>query len=544
MKLFGKALYALGLTLFFIGCSDETTVFQNDLEESLVIENTAALQAAIDYNPAGVLEIFNENSLTAKAEVPAGDYPLTVIASVSPPSYQAGDNFTASHVSVEGDYAYVTYNTIGEVYSGAIDVVDVSDPHNPQLTSRLFFMNADLNSITYDNGFVYAAGGLDAANSAIASSNAFVAKISVSGGALSTDNILYGFQQGDNATDVIAESSRILVSSGKEGSITAYNKTDLSILSETYVADARAMSATTAGIAVLDAGSGVQMMDANLVSNGLIPITTDLGVASKKTLATQGDKIIVAEAAKGAGIYNSVNGQLIEYLDIPVRPDGAEAGDIVTNAVVANEEALFMANGAAGMSLSETDASGSTSAVGILELEGSINYVASRGDYAFAASGTRGLQIIKLNRPTPSLAGDCVGLPIYEGSAKLTVDKGAALEFSGSKQFNSLGVDDASLLLCGTWTVSNDVGIKNAGAFNLFGSLSVGRFNRRKKIVVEQGSTLRIDGSVTIYGDLELKDGSTLEVLGSNSVIDVFGDVKMDNDVTITGTFRDVRNKF
>ncbi|WP_445382123.1 hypothetical protein [Robiginitalea sp. IMCC43444] len=543
MKLFGKAFFALGLTLLFIGCSDETTVFQNDLEESLVIENTAALQAAIGYNTAGVLEIFNENNLTAKAEAPAGDYPLTVIASVSPPSYQAGDNFTASHVSVDGDYAYVTYNTVGEVYSGAIDVVDVSDPHNPQLTSRLFFMNADLNSITYDNGFVYAAGGLDAANSAIASSNAFVAKISVSGGSLSTDNILYGFQQGDNATDVIVEGSRILVSSGKEGSITAYNKTDLSILSETYVADARAMSATATGFAVLDAGNGVQMLDANLVSNGLIPISTNLGEASKKTLATQGDKIIVAEAAKGAGIYNAGNGQLIEYIDIPVRPEGAEAGDIVTNAVVANEQALFMANGGAGMSLSETDESG-TEAVGILELSGSINYVASKGDYAFAASGSQGLQIIKLNRPEPSLANQCIDLPVFEGDSKFKVENGENVAYSGSKGFNTLEVKDASLLLCGTWTVVNNLKVREAGLFELFGTMSVGRFSKPKKVVVEQGSTLRLEGSLTIYGDLELKDGSVLEVFGSDSVIDVFGEVKIDNDATVNGTFRDVRNKF
>lgn len=543
MKLIGKALFALGFVLFFIGCTDETTVFRNDLEESLVSENTAALREALTYNTAGVLEIFNENSLTAKAAMPAGDYPLTVIASVSAPSYAPGDNFTASHVSVDGDYAYISYNTVGEVYSGAIDVVDVSDPHDPQLTSRLFFLNADLNSITYDSGFVYVAGGLDAANSAIATSNAFVAKVSVNGGALSADNILYGFQQGDNATDVIAETSRILVSSGREGSITAYDKSDLSILSETYVADARAMVTTNAGLAVLDAGTGVQLMDGNLVSNGLIPISTDLGIASKKTLTTQGDNIIVAEASRGAGIYNAGSGQLITYMDIPIHPDGAEAGDIVTNAVVANDDALFMANGAAGMSLSETNASGTTS-VGILELQGSINYVASRGDYAFAASGTQGLQIIKLNRPTPGLAGQCQELPVYEGSALFRVDNGAALSFSGSKQFNTLDVDAASLLLCGNWTVSNDVRVANTGILEVYGSLAVGRFNRMKKIVVEQGSTLRLEGSMTIYGDLELMDGATLEVLGPDSVIDVFGEVRTGNDVTITGTFRDVRNKF
>lgn len=541
MKHFYRLLPFLAAFLA-IGCSDETTVFQDGLEDDLYLEeNSALLQGAIGFAEAGVLEIVGENTLAGKGEELAGDYPLTLIATVAPPASGTAEALTASHVDLDGDFAYVSYNTVGETYRGGIDVVDISDPHNPRVSSRLIYLNADINSLVFDNGFVYAAGGVDAETSVRATSNSFVARIPVTAGRISTETILYGFQQGYNATDVVAEPSRILVSSGKEGSITIYRKEDLGIEAEAYIADARAMAPYGNGLAVLDAGSGVRMLNQALEETVLIPVTSDLGEATKKTLDFWQGNIAVAEAGKGAGVY-SPDGVLLQYLPIPLHPEGAASGDIVTNAVTANEEALFMANGAGGLSLSESAESG-IEAVGIIELPGSINYVSSRGDYAFAASGTSGLQIIKLNRPQPGLQGRCAGLPPYEGSSKLNVGASDQLAFSGEKRFNNININGA-LLLCGSWTVVNHVDVKDGATFELYGTLAVGRNTQRRNLKVGEGALLRIEGDLTIYGDLILMEGARLEVLGSNSAIDIFGSVKYEGEATVTGTFRDVRGKF
>jgi hypothetical protein len=541
MKHFYRLLPFLAAVLA-IGCSDETTVFQDGLEDDLYLEeNAALLQGAIGFSEAGVLEILGENTLAGKGEEQAGDYPLTLIATVSPPASGTAEALTASHVDLDGDFAYVSYNTVGETYRGGIDVVDISDPHNPRVSSRLIYLNADINSLTFDNGFIYAAGGVNAETSVRATSNSFVARIPVTAGRISTETILYGFQQGYNATDVVVEPSRILVSSGKEGSITTYRKDDLGIVAEAYVADARAMAPSGNGLAILDAGSGVRMLNESLEETALIPVTSDLGEATKKTLDFWQGNLAVAEAGKGAGIY-SAEGALLQYLPIPLNPEGAAAGDIVTNAVTANEEALFMANGAAGLSLSEAAEAG-IEAVGIIELPGSINYVSSRGDYAFAASGTSGLQIIKLNRPQPGLQGRCSDLPPYEGSSKLNVGAADQLAFSGEKRFNNININGA-LLLCGSWTVVNHVDVKNGATFELFGTLAVGRNTQKRNLKVGEGALLRIEGDLTIYGDLILMEGARLEVLGSDSAIDIFGSVKYEGEATVTGTFRDVRGKF
>ncbi|MDG1572871.1 hypothetical protein OZ410_11140 [Robiginitalea sp. M366] len=541
---FRQVLPALLFCLSLTGCSDQTTIFDEPLRDQLVPETRAAVLAgAVRFDTAGVLEIYEDPSNTGKAADVAGDFPLNLIASVAPPSYAAGDQLTASHVDLDGDYAYVGYNTVGEEFYGAIDVVDISDPHNPRVSGRMFYLEADINALKYDQGYLYIVGGVNAETSVEATSNSFVAQIPVQDGQLVTAGIRYGFQQGNNATDVLTLDDRILVSSGKEGSVTAYSKADMSIMGEVYVADARALARTETGFAVLDAGTGVRLMQTDFTETGLVPIATDLGLATKRTLDFRDGRILVAEAQKGAGVYDAASGNLLEYLDIPIHPDGADTADIVTNAVVANADALFMANGGAGFSLTQWGGAASR-LVGIIELEGSVNYAASRDDYVFAATGQGGLQVIRLLRPVESLAGSCEALPLYEGSSNLVVNPGENLAYRGSKRFQSMDIA-GSALLCGAWTVFNHVDIQAGGTFEWYGSLAVGRFFRRRNITVGEGAVLRIEGDLTLYGDLILNDGATLEILGGqDSVLDIFGQVITNGEVTINGTFRDVRRRF
>ena len=542
MKQFNKLLLPL-FAVIFIGCSDETTIYRDSLQEDVLLASQSNLISSVNFKSAGVLEIFEEvNSISGKDPEQAGDYPLTLIASIDAPSYQNGDQLTASHVAIDADYAYVGYNTVGAAFYGAIDVVNVSDPHNPRVTSRLFFLNADINALQYDDGFVYAVGGMNSEVSVQATSNSFVARIPAWEGSLSTEGIIYGFQQGNNATDVVVKADRVLVSSGKQGSVTAYDKTDLTILLETYLDDARALEDTGAGIAALDAGTGVRLLDAGLQETGRIPIFTNLGEATKKTLEVWADQMVVAEADLGAGIYPFSGGSVSQYLPIPVHPEGVESGDVVTNAVTVNENVLFMANGGAGLSLAEKNENGART-VGIIELEGSINYVISRGDYAYAASGLNGLQIIKLNRTAISLAALCANLPIYDGSSKLNIQEGEIAAYRGEKRFNNINIM-GSLLLCGSWTVINHVDVKTGATFQLYGMLAVGRNTQRRNIKVGENGLLQIEGNVTVWGDVILMEGATLEFLGPDSEIDVFGEVKYEGNATVKGTFRDVRDKF
>lgn len=536
------------LASFFVAsCSDETTVFENP-EDNLVTEtDQSKLDNSISFDRAGVLDIYEDpinsakkSSLTGKEE--AGDYPLTLVAQIAPPTFSNGENLAATHVVLDGDYGYVSYNTVGMDYVGAIDVIDISDPNNPEVTSRVYYTNADLNSIAYDNGHIYVVGGVDAEQSVTATANSLVAKIAVSSGRMDTSNISYGFQEGFNATDIRIVDNNVVVTSGQDGFVVVYDKNDLSVVSEAAFADLRSVAYNGSEIAVLDAATGVSFLDAALNEVRSINIDSDFGVDAKRTLDFSNDKIIVSEGSKGAGIYNATSGNLIEYLPILTSPENAEPGEIVTNGVAVNEDILLMANGAGGLSLSENIDS-DASAVGVIELTGSINYVASKGDYIFAASGRSGFQIIKLNRPTESLVSSCENLASFSGSSSYTVAQGSEEAFSGSKRFSSITVN-GSLLLCGSWTVKDDLTINENGLFEMNGTIVIGRVNRQRDIVVKAGATLRVEGTMAVYGDLILEEGATLEFLGDNPIAAIWGSVSKANSATITGTFNDYYDRF
>lgn len=540
-------LLLLATTMLVISCSDETTVFTDPLsdENNIRLETSEqVLENSIVYDKAGVIDIYEEDKSTGKfskaAEV-AGDYPLTLVAQVAPPSFAGGENITATHVHVVGDFAYVSYNTAGADYVGGVDVINVSDPTSPSIASRLYYSNADVNAIKYDNGFVYAVGGVDAELSARATSNSFLAKIPVNNGRMDTGNVTYGFHQGFVSNDVETTDNTILVTSGKEGTLTVYNKADLTILNEIPYADLRSVALKDNNIALLDGSIGVSILDQNYNVVRDIAIDTDFGVA-KRTLDFSGNKIIVSEGAKGAGVYDYTTGTLLEYVPILINPEGVEESNIVTNAIAVNEGVVLMANGGAGLCLSEEQAD-NTDLVGIVDLDGSINYVESKGDYVFAASGKAGLQIIKMNKPDESLETKCEGAVRYRGSSWLNVNPGEVFSYSGFTRLSGININ-GSLLLCGSWSVRNDVNMNSDGLFEMNGTFAVGRNNSRKNITINQGATFRVEGNLTIYGDLILNDGATLEFIGTDSVVDIYGSVYMNGSVAIEGTFDDVKNKF
>ena len=533
------------MVLLAASCSDETTVFSDPQDDLSLEKNEQILKNSVDVGYAGVLDIADEATITGKSSMTgkdemAGDYPLTLVAQISPPSFSGGENLTATHVHLDGNYAYVSYNTVSEGYVGAIDVIDVSDPLNPSVSSRLYYSNADINAIEYSDGYVYAVGGVDSEKSVQATSNSFVANIPVSGGQMNVGaGIIYGFQEGFNSTDIEVTASTVVVSSGGDGTITVYDKRDLSILKEAPFQDLRSVALNNDQFAVLDASKGVSILDANLNITQEIAINTDFGAGTKRTLAFDNDMVIVSEGAKGAGVYSALSGSLLEY--IPILSDGTSEWS-ETNAVATNEKVILMANGGSGLCLSE-DKDGEMGVVGVIDLEGSINYVESKGDYIFAASGKQGLQVIKLNRPDESLVNRCSDLPFYSGSSNLNVNQGETKEYRGAKRFNSISVN-GNLLLCGSWTVSNDSNINSDGLFEMNGTLTIGRNNKRKDIVVNSNATFRVEGNLTIYGDLILNDGATLEFIGDTSVVTVFGDVKKNGSVSVIGTFEDTKFKF
>jgi hypothetical protein len=513
-------------------------------------ESQSVLTNSVSFENSGVLAIFDEDSSSNRTgrftNEQAGDYPLTLVAQITPPSFAGAENLTATHVQIDGDYAYVSYNTVEDGFAGAADIIDISNPTAPTVSSRVYSRSIDFNSIQFSDGFAYIVGGIDSEQSALATANSIIIRISAANGRFNTSGILFGFQEGFNANDVVLVGDSAFMSSGKDGYLTEFDKNSLEIVNEAPFQDLRSVAIKDGKYMVLDASFGVRILNSDFSEASQIAIDSDFGEAEKRTLDFTDDKIVVAEGSRGAGVYDSNTGAFLEYIPIKTNPENVAPSDIVTNATAFNDDVLLMANGGGGLCLTD-DENGSTNIVGIIELEGSINFVASKDDFIFAASGREGLQIIKINKPSVSLQERCSLSPRYFGSATLDVAQGDDLGFSVDTRFREINVA-GSLLLCGSWTVLDGVEISENAIFEMSGTATVARNRRRRNITVGEGATFRVEGieggNLTIWGDLILEDNATLEFLGDENTITVHGDVIVADSATVTGNFNDTENKF
>jgi len=137
MPQFKKSAYVLLFSICIISCSDQTTIFENPEDNFSIENNEQVLGNSLNFANSGVIDIIREtNSTTTNStfnEKQAGDYPLTLVAQIVTPSFSGLENLTASDVHIDGDYAYVSYNTVGEDYGGAADIIFIGDPNEPRV---------------------------------------------------------------------------------------------------------------------------------------------------------------------------------------------------------------------------------------------------------------------------------------------------------------------------------------------------------------------------------------------------------------------------
>ena len=87
-------------------------------------------------------------------------YQLTRIAQVVPVEVQ-GVNVQANDLLLVGDSLYVSYNSAGAEFAGALQVIDVTSPRTPRLVVEIGLPDADINAVAVDGSAIYIAGAWD-----------------------------------------------------------------------------------------------------------------------------------------------------------------------------------------------------------------------------------------------------------------------------------------------------------------------------------------------------------------------------------------------
>lgn len=520
-------------TLFLTSCErDGLSSADGDPGNMILTTDAASLRARMDHRNSGVLDLYD--GLAGRNGESTGSFPMSLVAELLPPVYN-GQTLRASHVEVQGNYVYVSYNTEGDAYLGGLDVIDISSPNNPQLVVQAILPNVDLSTVLYDNGKLYIAGAVDIDQDATLASPAFVGNIHLQGGLPSASYSPVSLP-GQVATGLAVSGSHYFAVTGSNGVAAKLNKNTHAIEASIDIDDLRAMGRFDNRIVVLSGTQGVKVFNADTMAqlNGF-SVGSDVPEA-KRTIDVQGQNLITAAGYQGMKVYDLNNGNLLQSLPLPEVPTGVDASDVVTNAVSVNGDFVYAANGGAGIQVHKKQ-SGQLATVGSIQLTGSANYVKSAGNYIFVADGRGGLKIIK--RVNVSSI-DCTSFATYTGGPWLNVNSNESFNYQGAAALQGLNVN-ANLTWCGSLSVTQGLHVNSGGVFTMKGSLAQGQANGGSALIVN--GTMKIEGDVVVYGNLILNSGANLQFLGSNSSITVYGTVTKNSGVTISGTFNDVLNK-
>lgn len=534
------------LTLAFLSsCSDQgdsNDGNSSDKNAIVINDNQTQLNQRLDLNNSGVISIVNP-STNKRLATESAQLPLTQIAEFNAPKDSQGRTLQASHVAVNGNYAYVAYTLEGSDYSGAIDMIDVSDPYKPKLVMSALILDTDITSLVYTNGKLIIGAASNADKNPALLSPAIVMNMQLSNGALTTN-----FTTNDIAsyvtTDVAANTSNYFAVTGDKGSLFKFDNTTKQVVSSKAIEDLRSVAVVNDKIVTLSGTKGINIFNAsNLeLTKSFAPWVDDMQGA-KRTIDFSGDKILVSEGYQGLGVYNINTG--VKVQTIPLEPaKTAEPDDVVTNAVSVNDNYAFVANGGNGLEVYKIG--DQLTLLGTVGINGSANYVKTTGDYIYVASGKGGLKIIKMEKPAPPTTNSCTGLPAYNLGKDLILNSNEIKGFYGSTAINSIIVNSHSVLThCGSISVQNNLTLNSNGTFKMNGSLSQGKYQQANPTVltVNSNATLQIEGSVVIWGDLTLNSNSKVEFLGSGSSITIYGKVNKASNILITGNYTDTENK-
>ncbi|MDP1677322.1 MAG: hypothetical protein Q8L88_10705 [Bacteroidota bacterium] len=331
---------------------------------------------------------------------------LVLEAEIAPPSIN-GQKLQATSVSLDGDFAYISYNIQGNTYAGAIDIVQVKGGKKATIRSQALFNDTKVSAVYYDktttNVYLAEANG----NAALASP-AVVEKVGTSGNKLSLSSTTKTVLSSYVTTSVLAKNNKVYATTGNTGGLYTLTKDSLKELSNYPISDARWVDVDANYIAVVQGGGKLSVF--NATTGTFINTYNFTGTSipeSKSTVQIIGGKALIAAGDGGMVLMNLATGKVVGSIPRTI-VTGLDPSVTVTNAAAASGEYVYLSNGEAGVyqAKSGQDLTSSTGDTNIsLTIQGklmfqslqSVNHVAFDGETLVIASGLGGVKIVKVN---------------------------------------------------------------------------------------------------------------------------------------------------
>jgi len=341
------------------------------------------------------------------------------VAEVESPSFNGGA-LSATHVVIEGNKAYVTYNKQGTEHAGGVEVIDLSNPAFPAIISQAIFDGDDVNAVAVDN---------DGNNKVVVQDrNLWLAISSYKKGAVMRQIVLENGLLTDDVSDVtlskslsdgstaasangiVGTSDYIYVTAGQSyGGTFQLSTTDLSVIANEEYTHAKfpAINGRNNGAKQVTLSTG-ENSKLHVYNVGPDRTETVFDITSiyhqnveepykgKSTLFMDegGEICYVASGHNGLIAYNVNDGGQVYSSPAGMLTTGN------TNGFAKDDDYVYLANGADGLYIATLPEGGSGELVPVQvwdmdETSASANLVQTDGDWVFVAKGGGGLKILR-----------------------------------------------------------------------------------------------------------------------------------------------------
>ncbi|MGE0354351.1 MAG: hypothetical protein AB7Q69_14130 [Gemmatimonadales bacterium] len=409
------------------GCAEGTgpsylTEGRPRVEGLTVSTDSAALAARI--TPQAGTPISFSRPLAGLPGILAGAPPVSASfayqAAASAPTVN-GQALPATHIIVSHRLAYVSYGSVGEAQTGAVDVFDLEDPTNPRLVSSAQFTGTKVSTLALDWGARKLYLGTGTADTGFASP-AVLEVMDLTGKGLLTSSSVRVDLPSYLVTGVFLRKRDVYVTSGTggslpEGGLTVLDSRRLSVKRSESFADARGVGGNGNQIVVAQGSPGqMRIYETSGSPRAILPVGGLTSPGAKSTVEVRANWGFMSLGDGGAaiarvrGVPKSCTFSCGSPIEVVTRigpaavPSGASPEDVVTNAIAVDGPLLFLAEGAAGVRViwsdyERTAQTGTPNAVelGVIggsdNLPGSNNMVGADDQSLFLANGMGGLRI-------------------------------------------------------------------------------------------------------------------------------------------------------
>ncbi|MEM6966609.1 MAG: DUF4114 domain-containing protein [Bacteroidota bacterium] len=343
-----------------------------------------------------------------------------------------GETLSATHIDFYQDRAYISYHMRGADHTGALEVVDLSDPVNPQVVFGIYLPDADINAVEVgqlpgSNEIKVWLSLSDAKKGAVVAEVTMVGNDNTDYRVLNLSNTLEQEVITSSANSVVFSGDYLYVSSGKtHGGVFCLDAATLEVLGKSefqngkYIDVNGAPDAATKVVSLQTGTEGTLRVEdiGDFHFNDEYPIgeilhqSVDAISRGKSVLhftEQNPDEVLVTMAKNGLAAFDINTGDQTWASPAGMLTDGN------TNGVTSDDKFIYVANGADGLAVFTLPQNGTEPQLVFTwdmdEAPASANFIEIDGnqEWVLIAKGLGGTKILR--RPQP---GDYLPISVYD----------------------------------------------------------------------------------------------------------------------------------